>query len=402
MYNVNIKILYTEEEGDMRKRLSYLLVVAVFVSMLSLSGCGGGGGGGTTKSEANPYEGKWVAVVAEAMGVQLPIEECFEGDLSFELNSGGKVVFHADEETGNGKWAVADNKLTITIQGEEMVADVGENTFTFDDLMDMGLKVIFGKEGTDATNPENYLTEDELALIGDWHSETVEELLGDGYIIAPAGNLIPERNTSVNVGMLFDLTGKSPSNLQIEVNGFYMYLQNMIRFTGGFLQSQYQNFGEMRTFGVEAEVKADVTRWLYGYVNATYQDLRDTRKYEQNTTVANPTKGSRMPNIPYLMANAGVEFHKENLFGGKGMNTRIFSDASFVEEYLYDFEQSQFQQHRIPRTISCSMGFEQSFGNGRYFIMGNISNLTDTQIISEFNRPLPGRSFTVRFRYVFK
>ena len=229
-----------------------------------------------------------------------------------------------------------------------------------------------------------------------------EELLGDGYIIAPAGNLIPERNTSVNVGMLFDLTGKSPSNLQIEVNGFYMYLQNMIRFTGGFLQSQYQNFGEMRTFGVEAEVKADVTRWLYGYVNATYQDLRDTRKYEQNTTVANPTKGSRMPNIPYLMANAGVEFHKENLFGGKGMNTRIFSVASFVEEYLYDFEQSQFQQHRIPRTISCSMGFEQSFGNGRYFIMGNISNLTDTQIISEFNRPLPGRSFTVRFRYVFK
>lgn len=140
----------------MRKRLSYLLVAAVFVSMLSLSGCGGGGG--TTKSEANPYEGKWVAVVAEAMGVQLPIEECFEGDLSFELNSGGKVVFHADEETGNGKWAVADNKLTITIQGEEMVADVGENTFTFDDLMDMGLKVIFGKEGTDATNPENYLT----------------------------------------------------------------------------------------------------------------------------------------------------------------------------------------------------------------------------------------------------
>ena len=229
-----------------------------------------------------------------------------------------------------------------------------------------------------------------------------EELLGDGYVIAPAGNLIPERNTSVNVGMLFDLTGKSPSNLQIEVNGFYMYLQNMIRFTGGFLQSQYQNFGEMRTFGVEAEVKADVTRWLYGYVNATYQDLRDTRKYEQNTTVANPTKGSRMPNIPYLMANAGLEFHKENLFGGKEMNTRIFSDASFVEEYLYDFEQSQFQQHRIPRTISCSMGFEQSFGNGRYFIMGKIKNLTDTQMISEFNRPLPGRSFTVRFRYVFK
>ena len=167
----------------------------------------------------------------------------------------------------------------------------------------------------------------------------------------------------------------------------------MIRFTGGFLQSQYQNFGEMRTLGMEAEVKADMTRWLYGYVNATYQDLRDVRKYEQNTTVANPTKGSRMPNIPYLMANAGLEFHKENLFGGSGMNTRIFTDASFVEEYLYDFEQSQFQQHRIPRALSCNIGFEQSFGNGRYFIMGKINNLTDTKMISEFNLSLIHISF---------
>lgn len=41
-----------------------------------------------------------------------------------------------------------------------------------------------------------------------------EELPGDGYLIAPAGNLIPERNTSVNVGILFYLTGKSSSNLQ--------------------------------------------------------------------------------------------------------------------------------------------------------------------------------------------
>lgn len=229
-----------------------------------------------------------------------------------------------------------------------------------------------------------------------------EELLGDGYAIAPAGDLTPERNTSVNLGMHLDLTHRAPSNLQIELNGYYMYLRDMIRFTGGFLQSQYQNFGEMQTFGIETEVKADITPWLYGYANATYQDLRDTRKYEQNTTVANPTKGSRMPNIPYLMANVGLEFHRENLFGGKGMNTRIFADGSFVEEYLYDFEQSQFQQHRIPRTYSCHIGFEQSFGHGRYFIIGKINNLTNAQMISEFNRPLPGRSFTIRFRYVFK
>ena len=229
-----------------------------------------------------------------------------------------------------------------------------------------------------------------------------DELLGDGYVIAPAGNLDPERNTSINLGLLFDKTGKSRSNLQVEINGYYMYLQNMIRFTGGFLQSQYQNFGEMRTLGIEAEVKADITSWLYGYTNATYQDMRDTRKYEQNTSVPNPTKDSRMPNIPYFMANAGLEFHKENLFGGKGMNTRFFADGAFIDEYLYDFEQSKYQQRRIPRSLSFNAGFEQSFCGGRYFIMGRLNNLTNTQIISEFNRPLPGRNFSLRLRYVFK
>lgn len=228
------------------------------------------------------------------------------------------------------------------------------------------------------------------------------ELLGDGFLIAPAGNLSPERNASLNVGMLFDLTGKHSTNLQVEVNAFAMYLKNMIRFTGGVLQSQYENFGEMRTLGIEAEIKADITSWLYGYANMTYQDLRDTRKYEQNTSVPNPTKGSRIPNIPYFMANAGFEFHKENLFGGKGQNTRFFIDGSFVEEYLYNFEQSIYQERRIPRTFSSNAGIEHSILNGRIILNARINNLTDTRMLSEFNRPLPGRNFGFRIRYVFK
>ena len=228
------------------------------------------------------------------------------------------------------------------------------------------------------------------------------ELLGDGYIIAPAGNLLPERNTSVNLGFLYDQTGRKPSNLQIELSGYWMYLEDMIRLTGGTLQSQYINFGEMQTFGVEAEVKADMTKWLYGYVNATFQDLRDVREYEINSTNPNPTKGMRMPNIPNLMANAGLEFHKENLFGGEGMNTRISVDGSFIEEYHYDFELSIYQDRKIPRSLSFDVGVEQSFGDGRYFIIATLFNATNATKISEFNRPLPGRHFNVRLRYVFK
>ena len=227
------------------------------------------------------------------------------------------------------------------------------------------------------------------------------ELLGDGISVVPSADLLPERNASANIGLLFDLTGKHPTNAQIEMNFFYMYLQDMIRYTAGLIGAQYQNFGEMRTLGVEFEAKADVLPSLYAYVNTTYQDLRDTRDYEPASTVPNPTKYKRMPNIPYLMANAGIEFHRENLFGGNGQNTRLFADVAFVEEYFYDFELTQLQKRRIPRSTTIDIGFEHSFLNKKLFISGKLRNITNEKTLSEFNRPLPGINGGVKIRVIF-
>nr|WP_315136089.1 TonB-dependent receptor [uncultured Capnocytophaga sp.] len=227
------------------------------------------------------------------------------------------------------------------------------------------------------------------------------ELLGDGISVVPSADLLPERNASANLGLLFDLTGKHPTNAQIEMNFFYMYLQDMIRYTAGLIGAQYQNFGEMRTLGVEFEAKADVLPSLYAYVNTTYQDLRDTRDYEPASTVPNPTKNKRMPNIPYLMANAGMEFHRENLFGGSGQNTRLFADVAFVEEYFYDFELTQLQKRRIPRSTTIDIGFEHSFLNNKLFISGKLRNVTNEKTLSEFNRPLPGINGGVKIRVIF-
>lgn len=228
------------------------------------------------------------------------------------------------------------------------------------------------------------------------------ELLGDGSTIAPSEQLMPERNLSFNAGLLYDLTGLHPSNLQVEVNGYYMHVDDMIRFVKGILGAQYQNFGEMRTIGVEAEVKADMLPWLYGYANVTYQDLRDTRDHEAGKDLPNPTKGKRMPNIPYFMANGGLEFHKENLFGGKGQNTRFFADASFVEEYFYDFELTKNEKRRIPRSFTVDLGFEHSFFDQRLYISGKIKNVADAKVISEYNCPLPGRTLGVKLRYILR
>lgn len=228
-----------------------------------------------------------------------------------------------------------------------------------------------------------------------------DELLGDGFMIVPSANLEPERNTSFNLGFMYHKSYGMKS-FQLEINGFYMQLENMIRFTGGPLQSKYENFGKMSTLGAELESKWDATNWLYVWGNITYQDLRDTREYEPGSTVLNPTKGDRMPNIPYFFANAGLELHKANLFGGKGQNSRLFTEGSYVEEYFYDFEQSIYQERRIPRAFTVNAGVEHSINNQSIFISLQANNITDAKVLSEFNRPLPGRNFGMKVRYVWK
>ncbi len=231
---------------------------------------------------------------------------------------------------------------------------------------------------------------------------TDDELLGDGFLIAPAGNLEPEKGVTANLGLMYDKLYGSNQRLQLELNSFYYHLEDMIRFTGGPLQNIYQNFGEMRCIGGELEVKWDALSWLYVWGNTTYQDLRDTREYDPGTKRPNSKKGDRMPNIPYFFINGGIELHQPNFFRGMGQNTRLFIDGSFIEEYFYDFEESVHQERRIPRSLVFNAGLEHSIMNQSLFFSMQLNNLSDANVMSEFNRPLPGINWGVKIRYVWK
>src|SRR3712207_278611 len=111
---------------------------------------------------------------------------------------------------------------------------------------------------------------------------------------------------------------------------------------------------------------------LYLYANGTYQDLRDVRKTVPGTSVDNPTKDKRIPNIPYLMGNFGAEFHKENLFGGKQQNTRVLLDASYIHQYYYDFEMSANQDRKIPTSFTMDAAVEHSFQDDRWTITAKV------------------------------
>ena len=247
-----------------------------------------------------------------------------------------------------------------------------------------------------------------LMLKASFNSEvripTSEELIGNGYSILPSPTLKPERTTGTNLGLLYRRQSDAGQVVECELNGFYNVLHDMVRFTPDIIptMARYRNFGNVRTVGVELDCKADVLPWAYLYANGTWQDLRDTRRMLPDTQVDNPTYNKRIPNVPYLMGNFGVELHKENLFGGKGQNTRLLFDASYVHQYFYDFEMSIYQDRKIPTSFTMDAGLEHSFGNGRWTLTFKLKNITDRWVVSELNRPLPGRTLAFKVRYVLK
>ncbi|MBQ3657355.1 MAG: TonB-dependent receptor [Bacteroidales bacterium] len=232
---------------------------------------------------------------------------------------------------------------------------------------------------------------------------TAEELTGNGYSILPATNLSPERCNGLNAGLLYHRANMF-GFIEAEANYFLNKLEDMIRYQADMIPSmaRYANFGTVVTKGFEVELKGDVCPVLYLYGNYTYQDLRDKREYETGSSAKNPTYNKRMPNIPYILANFGAELHKENLFGGERQNSRLLIDCSYIHEYFYDFEMSRFQDRKIPTSFTIDAGIEHSFFNERWTITLKVKNLTDKVVYSDLNRPLPGRNFGIKVRYVMK
>lgn len=226
-----------------------------------------------------------------------------------------------------------------------------------------------------------------------------QELFGDGIITFPAAGLKPEKSHNFNLGFLIDKNGiLGLSQLQFEVNGFYMQVSDMIKLMKQHMAAGYVNAEKVHIKGIETELKLDITPTLYAYGNLTYQDVRDVLDYLPGTQALNPTKGLRLPNIPYLFANFGAEYHSDRLF--KNWYVKAFWDGKFTEEFFYFWELTELQKRRIPRSFVNDIGLLLTYKN-KYSIALECHNLMNKEVWDQFRQPLAGRTFHLKFRYVF-
>jgi hypothetical protein len=226
------------------------------------------------------------------------------------------------------------------------------------------------------------------------------ELFGDGVLITPSILLKPEIAYNNTLGFIYDKTTPKNKRIQVEVNGFYMNVEQLIQLSGNGLTLGYVNYAKANIAGADVDIKSDITKNIFASVNVTYQKLTDINKYIPGTQkVDNPTYELTIPNTPQLFTNWSIEFFKANLLGNKSKSKLIY-DGSYVHQYNYGFNISIYDNFIIPSYITHTVSVEQSFKDGRYTLTGEVNNLTNQLVLNNYNQPLPGRTFRIKFRYL--
>ncbi len=155
----------------MKKSLKSVGFISLMLTIVMLTACGG------SKRADEKYFGKWVSVAGEALGVTLSGTD-IEG-FGFELKSGGKATMTVKGDSQAVKWTNDDTNITIKAGSTEMVGKLGEDTIVFDDMLGMGMKLTFAREGSEAAKQENNLPEADKKMLGTWQSHAVTDVLGD-------------------------------------------------------------------------------------------------------------------------------------------------------------------------------------------------------------------------------
>lgn len=291
-----------------------------------------------------------------------------------------------------GRW-----NTTVFAKLFHMNAKVYEEDATSDDYIAKQNKSLQHGEGI-ATNV--FMTRHFQAKLSyEYTSRMPEsyELFGDGLLLVPNTSLTPERSHNFNAGLMFGKRVKEDHLLNVEAGFVYRLPKNMIRLAAIGITSQYQNLSSAGIMGYEASFRYSYKQWISFEVNATYQDIRNTNK--QNNNYPDPLYQDRVPNVPYLFGNAILGFQSIALSKYK-IQVGFDWSTMYVEQFYLKWP-SQGQQdskYTIPRQLSHDASVTLSGLSGRYNISFTCVNLLDAKRYDNFKVQKPGRSFNVKFR----
>ncbi len=117
----------------MRKNKQWTLAICLIACLSLLAGCG--------KKEDDPNAGTYIGTSAEAFGMEMDIEDYYEGGVSIELNGGGKGKMYLGEDDFKIKWELDGDDFHASGSGADLDGTLSDGVLYLEDMMGMGVNM---------------------------------------------------------------------------------------------------------------------------------------------------------------------------------------------------------------------------------------------------------------------
>lgn len=231
-----------------------------------------------------------------------------------------------------------------------------------------------------------------------------DELFGNEDLEHTSVGLKPENSNNVNINFTYNHVFNKTHMLFADAGFLYRdvkdYIQRVVESASNKYYGTNINFGKVRNWGLNAEVRYAYKELLSVGVNVTYQDIRDKEKYAQ-TGQESTTYGARMANTPFFFSTGDAALLLKD-FLHKNNQLSIGYSNNFIYEFpRYSAANGAVKSDWIPTQFSHDASIAYTMLNGKYNISLECRDLTDARLYDNFSLQKPGRSFSAKVRYIF-
>lgn len=224
------------------------------------------------------------------------------------------------------------------------------------------------------------------------------EFLGNGETINPNFRLRPEIAHNINLGG-FGEVSRGEHRVMYEAHLFGRKVQDYILRLSDGDQSYYDNISSATVLGAEAELSYEYGKSLRTSLNATYLE-------ERNKTYAGPsgkydiTYNNRMPNRPWMYANAQLSWNHRTPFGLKDSRLTIDYNYRYIQWFYLTWEAYGSKEGKkiIPSQHAHDIATTWYFDHDKYSLSLECTNIFDRKLYDNYMLQKPGRAFFGKFR----
>ncbi len=239
---------------------------------------------------------------------------------------------------------------------------------------------------------------------------TIEEMFGDEDLEMGDVGIRPENSDNLNFNISYNaLFGQSKEHgIYVEAGLIFRntddYIQrNIVDMSGGKSAASYINYGRVKTWGGNLSLRYTFAKWLSVGGNLTYMDVRDNMPIALGTTsMSNLGYKDRMPNIPYLFADADITFTWHDCLW-KEDTLSLTYDNNFLNKFYYYSSRigTNKDEFMVPTQFSHNLTLSYSIKGGRYNFAIECRNLTNEKLYDNFSLQKAGRAFYGKIRIAF-